>query len=108
MAELATLSLKQMRGLKDVPAVRQLALLIGLAMAVAAGVALFSWSQQPNYVPVYPGLAEKDASAVAEALALSWRRTNGEALGRPRCTRADFTGCRLLTVRASSVSSASW
>jgi flagellar M-ring protein FliF len=68
MAELATLSLKQMRGLKDVPAVRQLALLIGLAMAVAAGVALFSWSQQPNYVPVYPGLAEKDASAVAEAL----------------------------------------
>ena len=68
MAELATLSMKQMRGLKDLPAVRQLALLIGLAMAVAAGVALFTWSQQPNYVPVYPGLAEKDASAVAEAL----------------------------------------
>lgn len=72
MAELATLSLKQMRGLKDLPAVRQLILLVGLAMAVAAGVSLFSWSQQPNYVPVYPGLAEKDASAVAEAL-----RSNG-------------------------------
>jgi len=68
MAELATLSIKQMRGLKDLPAVRQLILLVGLAMAVAAGVALFTWSQQPNYMPVYPGLAEKDASAVAEAL----------------------------------------
>jgi len=68
MAELATLSIKQMRGLKDLPAVRQLALLLGLAMAVAAGIALFTWSQQPNYMPVYPGLAEKDASAVAEAL----------------------------------------
>ena len=68
MAELATLSIKQMRGLKDLPAVRLLALLLGLAMAVAAGIALFTWSQQPNYMPVYPGLAEKDASAVAEAL----------------------------------------
>lgn len=68
MAELATLSLKQMRSLKDVPLVRQLGLLIGLAAAVAVGIAMFSWSQQPGYVPVYPGLAEKDASAVAEAL----------------------------------------
>lgn len=68
MAELAAPSLKQIRGLKDLPAVRQLVLLIGLALAVAGGVALFTWSQQPNYVPVYPGLAEKDAGEVMEAL----------------------------------------
>lgn len=68
MAELAIPNLKQVRGLKDLPAVRQLALLIGLALAVAAGVALFTWSQQPDYVPVYPGLSDKDASEVAEAL----------------------------------------
>jgi flagellar M-ring protein FliF len=61
-------TLTQLRDLKDVPAVRQLALLIGLALAVAAGVALFSWTQQPAYVPVFPGLAEKDASEVADAL----------------------------------------
>lgn len=58
----------QLRGLKDLPAVRQLALLVGLALAVAGGVALFSWSQQPGYVPVYPGLAEKDAGEAADAL----------------------------------------
>lgn len=68
MAESANPALKQLRGLKDLPAVRQLALLVGLAFAVAAGVAMFSWSQQPNYAPVYPGLAEKDSSEVAEAL----------------------------------------
>lgn len=68
MAELAVPSFSQMRGLKDLPMVRQLALLVGLALAVAGGLAMFSWSQQPNYVPVYPGLAEKDASEVAEAL----------------------------------------
>jgi len=68
MAELAAPSMRQLRGLKDVPALRQLALLLGLALAVAGGVALFTWSQQPNYVPVYPGLAEKDAGEVMEAL----------------------------------------
>ena len=68
MAELTVPSLRQMRGLKDLPAVRQLALLVGLALAVAGGIALFTWSQQPNYVPVYPGLAEKDSGEVAEAL----------------------------------------
>ncbi|MBL6750907.1 MAG: flagellar M-ring protein FliF [Nevskia sp.] len=60
--------LASLRGLKDLPAVRQLALLVGLALAVATGVALFSWTQQPAYVPVFPGLAEKDASEVADAL----------------------------------------
>jgi len=68
MAETAIPSLKQLRGLKDLPAVRQIALLVGLAFAVAAGAAMFNWSQQPNYAPVYPGLVEKDASEVAEAL----------------------------------------
>ncbi len=68
MAEATLPALKQLRGLKDLPAVRQLALLIGLAFAVAAGAAMFSWSQQPNYAPVYPGLAEKDSNEVADAL----------------------------------------
>ena len=68
MAESNLPSLSQMRGLKDLPAVRQLALLVGLALAVAGGAALFSWSQAPNYTPVYQGLAEKDSSEVADAL----------------------------------------
>ncbi|MDR3416971.1 MAG: flagellar basal-body MS-ring/collar protein FliF [Nevskia sp.] len=70
MAEIAPPRLKQLGigSLKDLPVVRQLALLIGLALAVAGGVALFTWSQQPNFVPVYPGLAEKDSAEVAEAL----------------------------------------
>ncbi len=54
--------------LQDLPYVRQLALLAGLAISVAVGLYVFTWAQKPNYVPVYPGLADKDASEVLDAL----------------------------------------
>jgi flagellar M-ring protein FliF len=54
--------------LQDLPYVRQLALLAGIAAAIALGLYVFFWTQKPNYVPVYPGLADKDASEVMDAL----------------------------------------
>ena len=39
------------------PAFKQILLLVGLAAAVAAGVALVLWSQGENYTPLYSGLA---------------------------------------------------
>lgn len=54
--------------LQDLPYVRQLALLAGIAAAIALGLYVFFWTQKPNYVPVYPGLADKDASEVLDAL----------------------------------------
>jgi flagellar M-ring protein FliF len=50
------------------PAARQLLLLIGLAAAVAAGVALVLWSQGTQYSPLYTGLADRDAGEIAAML----------------------------------------
>lgn len=57
-----------LRQLKDIPALRQLAVLFGIAGAVALGIWAFSWSQQPPFVPVYGQLSNKDAAELAEAL----------------------------------------
>lgn len=57
-----------LRGLKELPIVRQLLLLVGLAGAIAGGLAIYSWSQRPAQVELYPDLAGQDASAAAEAL----------------------------------------
>lgn len=54
--------------LKDIPGLRQIALLLGIAAAVAAGIAVFMWSQRPGMVPLYADLSDKDASAIADAL----------------------------------------
>ena len=55
--------------LKQVPGLRQLMLLVGIAGAVAIGVTVYFWAQSPTLVPVYSGLAERDMSAMADALA---------------------------------------
>ena len=39
------------------PAVKQILLLVGLAAAVAAGVAMVFWSQGENFTPLYHGAA---------------------------------------------------
>ncbi|MGQ0697956.1 MAG: flagellar basal-body MS-ring/collar protein FliF [Panacagrimonas sp.] len=57
-----------LRGLKELPIVRQLLLLIGIAGAIAGGIYVFNWSQEPGQVAIYPELAGQDASAAAEAL----------------------------------------
>ena len=54
--------------LKQVPGLRQLMLLVGIAAAVAVGVTVFFWSQSPAMVPVYTGLNERDMAAVADVL----------------------------------------
>ncbi len=54
--------------LRQLPIVRQLLLLLGLAAAIAAGIALFSWAQQPGFTPLYGNLGEKDSAEVADAL----------------------------------------
>lgn len=54
--------------LKDIPALRQLAMLVGVAFAVALGLWAFRWSQEPGYTALYSGLADRDAAEMAEAL----------------------------------------
>lgn len=50
------------------PATRQLLLLIGVAAAVALGVAVVLWSRGPNYGLLYSGLDQKDAAAITQEL----------------------------------------
>lgn len=50
------------------PVVRQLGFMIGLAAAVAIGVSVVMWSQQPTFSLLYSNLSEKDSSGVIDAL----------------------------------------
>ena len=52
----------------QMPALRQVALLIGLAASVAIGFAVVLWSQEPDYRPLYANLNNLDASQVIETL----------------------------------------
>ena len=54
--------------LAQMPALRQIALLVGLAASVAIGFAVVLWSQEPDYRPLYGSLAGLDASQVLETL----------------------------------------
>ena len=53
------------------PTTRLLLLLVGVAGAVALGVAIVLWSRGPNYTLLYAGLDPKDAAAVSQALQTS-------------------------------------
>lgn len=60
---------QRLEGLREgAPDFRQLWLLLGIALAVSVGIWVFTWSQQPGYVPLYAGLAAKDGGDVVEAL----------------------------------------
>lgn len=52
----------------QLPVIRQLLLLVGLAASVALGVYVAMWSQQPGYGLLYGGLQQSDAAHVIEAL----------------------------------------
>lgn len=50
------------------PAFKQILLLVGLAAAVAAGVAMVLWSQGDNLSPLYSGLADRDVGEITAQL----------------------------------------
>jgi len=61
----------QLRTLMRNPTTRLLLLLVGVAAAVAMGVAIVLWSRGPNYALLYAGLDPKDAAAISQALQAS-------------------------------------
>lgn len=62
----------QLRGMNQLPALRQFGLLIGLAAAVAIGTGAVLWSREPTYQVLYP-----DLSLSAQARAIDALRTAG-------------------------------
>jgi flagellar M-ring protein FliF len=56
------------RGLADIPGLRQVGLLAGVAAAVAAAIWLVLWSQGQNYSVLYGQLSERESGQVMDAL----------------------------------------
>ncbi|RDS81852.1 flagellar basal-body MS-ring/collar protein FliF [Dyella psychrodurans] len=61
----------QLKSILRNPTTRLLFLLVGVAGAVALGVAIVLWSRGPNFALLYAGLDPKDAAAVTQALQTS-------------------------------------
>ena len=56
------------RSVLELPGLRQLFLLVGLAGAIAAGLWLVFWSQGQNYATLYSQLSERETAQVVDAL----------------------------------------
>jgi flagellar M-ring protein FliF len=56
------------RGLADIPGLKQVGLLAGVAAAIAAAIWLVLWSQGQNYTVLYGPLSERESGQVMDAL----------------------------------------
>jgi len=56
------------RGLADIPGLKQVGLLAGVAAAIAAAIWLVLWSQGQNYTVLYGQLSERESGQVMDAL----------------------------------------
>ncbi|MHB8723378.1 MAG: flagellar basal-body MS-ring/collar protein FliF [Steroidobacteraceae bacterium] len=56
------------RGIADIPGLKQIGLLGGVAAAVAAAIWLVLWSQGQNYTVLYGQLSERESGQVMDAL----------------------------------------
>ncbi|WP_060508303.1 flagellar basal-body MS-ring/collar protein FliF [Pseudomonas sp. NBRC 111124] len=65
----ARLNLAFLENISQMPMLRQVGLLVGLAASVAIGFAVVLWSQQPDYRPLYGSLAGMDTKQVMDTLA---------------------------------------
>src|SRR5450631_1654438 len=63
-----TVTLSPARGLLDIPGVKQVGLLAGVAAAVAAAIWLVLWSQGQNYTVLYGQLSDRESGQVMDAL----------------------------------------
>ncbi len=56
------------RGLAKLTMARQVAIMLGLALSVAIGIAVVLWSQDANYARLYTELNDKDTAEILDAL----------------------------------------
>jgi len=66
MAEAVSSSV--MDGFSNLPVLRQIGLMIGLAASVAVGFGIVLWSQEPDYRPISTDLSHLDANQVTQIL----------------------------------------
>lgn len=56
------------KGLADLSIIKQLMLMLGLALSVAIGVAVVMWSQTPSYDLLFANIAEQDSAEIIDSL----------------------------------------
>lgn len=57
-----------LKGLAELSVIRQVGLMLGLALSVAIGVAVVLWSQEPSYDLLFANIAEQDSAEIIGAL----------------------------------------
>ncbi|MEJ2755703.1 MAG: flagellar basal body M-ring protein FliF, partial [Gammaproteobacteria bacterium] len=55
-------------GFSNLPVLRQIGLMIGLAASIATGFGVVLWSQEPDYRPLYTDISNQDANQVISIL----------------------------------------
>jgi len=55
-------------GMSELPVVRQVGLLVGLAASIAIGIAIVFWSQAPDYSILFSNISAKDSNEVVNTL----------------------------------------
>lgn len=90
-------------GLAQMPVMRQMALLIGLAASVAIGFAVVLWSQEPDYRPLYANLNNMDATQVIETLNMSGIKFRVEPNSGALLVKADELAEARLRLAAAGV-----
>jgi len=65
---MAIIKAETAQGFSNMPVLKQLGLMIGLAASVALGVAVVMWSQEPSYSLLYGNLSGNDTSQVLDSL----------------------------------------
>lgn len=60
-----------LNGMGQLPILRQLGLMVGIALSVALGVAVVLWSREPSYQPLYNNISQLDQTQIANILTQS-------------------------------------
>ncbi len=87
----------------ELPAFRQVALLVGIAASVAIGFAVVIWSQEPDYKALYPSMENMDAAQVLDALSQSGIKYKVEPNSGTLLVRAEDLGNARLRLAAAGV-----
>ncbi|SPO67819.1 flagellar basal-body MS-ring/collar protein FliF [Pseudomonas sp. JV241A] len=92
-----------LENISQMPMLRQVGLLVGLAASVAIGFAVVLWSQQPDYRPLYGSLAGMDTKQVMETLAAADIPYNVEPNSGALLVKADDISRARLKLAAAGV-----
>ncbi|CAK9890540.1 MULTISPECIES: flagellar basal-body MS-ring/collar protein FliF [Pseudomonas] len=92
-----------LENISQMPMLRQVGLLVGLAASVAIGFAVVLWSQQPDYRPLYGSLAGMDTKQVMDTLAAADIPYNVEPNSGALLVKADDISRARLKLAAAGV-----